>query len=99
MKILWKYLKPQRGLVLISLLLAGVAQILSLVDPVIFGKIIDNYANNRGDRTADELIKGITWWLVIALVVALLPALPKLFRNIQHGWPCKNLGCTFLTKA
>jgi ATP-binding cassette subfamily B protein len=44
MRVLWNYLKPYRGLVILSLLLAGVSQVLALLDPVIFGKIIDNYA-------------------------------------------------------
>ena len=36
MKLLWKYLKPHRTLIFFSLLLAAVAQLLSLFDPVIF---------------------------------------------------------------
>jgi ATP-binding cassette subfamily B protein len=46
MRILWQYLKPHQALVFFSLLLAGVAQLLSLIDPIIFGKIIDDYASN-----------------------------------------------------
>ncbi len=38
MQILWKYLKPQKKLIFLSLLLAAIAQSLSLYDPVIFGK-------------------------------------------------------------
>ena len=92
MKILWKYLRPQRRLVLVSLLLAGVAQILSLVDPVIFGKIIDNYANNRGNRTADELIRGIVWWLVIAVVVALFARIAKAFQEYTTRLAVQKFG-------
>jgi ATP-binding cassette, subfamily B, bacterial len=35
-RILWAYLRPYRWLILLSLTLAGVAQLLSLVDPIIF---------------------------------------------------------------
>jgi ATP-binding cassette, subfamily B, bacterial len=44
MKILWTYLKPYGGLILLSLLLARVAQLLNLVDPIMFGMIIDDDA-------------------------------------------------------
>lgn len=81
MKILWKYLQPQRTLVFISLLLAAVAQLLSLIDPVIFGKIIDDYANARGTRPDKELINGVLYWLSIAIGVALLARLAKSFQD------------------
>ncbi len=92
MKILWKYLKPQQRLVMLSLLLAGIAQILSLVDPVIFGKIIDNYANNRGSRTSDELLRGITGWLVIAVVVALFARIAKAFQEYTTRLAVQKFG-------
>jgi len=63
MKILWKYLKPQKWFIVISLSLAGIAQLLSLVDPIIFGRIIDDYATDPGLRSEDELIKGVLFWL------------------------------------
>jgi ATP-binding cassette, subfamily B, bacterial len=81
MQILWKYLKPHKGLILISLLLAGIAQLLSLVDPLIFGKIIDEYATNPGNRTEDELVKGVLYWLGVALVIALLARIAKAFQD------------------
>jgi len=81
MQTLWKYLQPHRTLIIYSLLLAGVAQLLSLVDPVIFGKIIDNYATTPGTRTEQELVKGVLFWLGIALMVALLARVAKAFQE------------------
>ncbi|HEU0111699.1 MAG TPA: ABC transporter ATP-binding protein [Flavisolibacter sp.] len=81
MSILWKYLKPQQKLILISLLLAGISQLLSLVDPLIFGKIIDDYATNPGARTQDESVKGVLWWLGVAIGVALLARITKSFQE------------------
>src|SRR5690348_9746535 len=81
MKILWKYLQPQRWLIFVSLLLAGASQLLSLVDPIIFGKIIDEYATNPGARTEDQLVKGVLWWLGVAIVVALLARIAKAFQD------------------
>jgi ATP-binding cassette, subfamily B, bacterial len=81
MAILWKYLHPQRWLILLSLALAGMSQLLSLVDPVIFGKIIDEYATKPGNRTEHELVNGILWWLGIAIAVALVARIAKSFQE------------------
>ena len=81
MRILWKYLKPQRGLILLSLLLAGISQLLNLVDPLIFGKIIDDYATNPGNRSQQELTNGVLKWLGIAIAVALLARVGKSFQE------------------
>lgn len=81
MQILWRYLQPHRGLIFLSLVLAGCAQLLSLVDPLIFGKIIDEYATVPGNRTEDELVKGALLWLGIALLVALLARVAKAFQE------------------
>lgn len=81
MKILWKYLKPHRKLIFLSLLLAGAAQLLNLIDPVIFGKIIDQYATNKNHLSERDLIQGVLYWLVLALVIALLS---KLFKSLQE---------------
>ncbi len=72
MKILWKYLRPQRWLIVASLFLAIVAQLLNLVDPLIFGKIIDDYAIQPEAHTESELIKGVLFWLGVAIGIALL---------------------------
>ncbi len=81
MSILWKYLKPQQWLILISLLLAGVSQLLSLVDPLIFGKIIDDYATHPDSRPENDLVTGVLWWLGVAIVVALLARIAKSFQE------------------
>jgi len=81
MKIMWKYLKPQQWLIAISLALAGISQLLSLIDPLIFGKIIDDYATQPGNRTEAELVKGVLWWLGVAIAVALLARVTKSFQE------------------
>ena len=58
MKIIWTYLKPFKNWLFLALTLAAVSQILQLVDPIIFGKLIDEYALNPGDKTENELIRG-----------------------------------------
>jgi ATP-binding cassette, subfamily B, bacterial len=81
MQILWKYLQPQRWLILFSLLLAGIAQILSLIDPVIFGKIIDDYASQVNIKPRNELVRGVLWWLLIAIAIATLARVARAFQE------------------
>ncbi len=81
MNILWYYLKPHRWLIALALLLAGVAQLLTLVDPLIFGKIIDDYATNPGSKTEKELVSGVTFWLLVAVAIALLARLAKTLQD------------------
>ena len=81
MKILWKYLKPYHGWIILSLALAGLAQILSLYDPVIFGNIIDEYALNPGTKTEDELVRGVAFWLAIAVGIALAARVLLAFKD------------------
>lgn len=82
MKTLWKYLRPHRKQIILSLFLAGIAQLLSLYDPIIFGTIIDRYATgNSNNLSRSELISGVLFWLGLALLIALLS---RLFRTLQE---------------
>src|SRR5687768_1998983 len=81
MKILWNYLRPHRNIVILSLSLAAVSQVLTMVDPLIFGKIIDEYATNPNNLSQDELLKGVSFWLAIAVTVALLARASKAFQE------------------
>jgi ATP-binding cassette subfamily B protein len=81
MKILLKYLRPHRKLIILSLLLAAAAQLLSLLDPIIFGKIIDDYSTNKHHLSERQLISEVFYWLLIALAIALVA---RLCRSIQE---------------
>jgi ATP-binding cassette, subfamily B, bacterial len=81
MNIIWKYIRPLRWWVALSLLLAGLAQTLTLIDPLIFGIIIDQYALNPDNKPDSVLVRGALWWLVVAAAVALAARLAKTFQD------------------
>jgi ATP-binding cassette subfamily B protein len=81
MNILWKYLRPHQSLLWLALALAAAGQVLQLIDPIIFGKIIDEYALNPGDKPADQLVVGALRWLGIAVAIALLARLFQAFTE------------------
>lgn len=80
MKIFWNYMHPHRWLILLSLLLAGMGQIMTMIDPMIFGKIIDDYALHPNGRPENELVKGVSFWLAVAIGVAMVA---RLARSLQ----------------
>ncbi|MDB5751482.1 MAG: transporter related protein [Ramlibacter sp.] len=71
MSLLWKYLKPQRRLLALALLLAGLSQVLALVDPIIFGWLVDDYANQRDVKSDAALVQGALRLLALAVAVAI----------------------------
>lgn len=92
MHILWNYLRPHWRLAVLALLLAGLAQVLNLVDPIIFGRIIDEYALHPGGRTDDELVAGVLRLLGLAVLVALLARLAKALQDYVTRLTVQRLG-------
>lgn len=77
MKLLWRYLQPHLWLSFLALLLAGVSQILALVDPIIFGLIIDRYVTPSEPLPDQVRMSGIVQLLALAVVVAIASRLAK----------------------
>lgn len=92
MGILWRYLRPVSRWVVLSLLLAGVAQVLQLVDPLILGRIIDDYALNPAGRPEEELVRGVLGWLGIAVAVALAARLAKTLQDYVLTYVVQSSG-------
>ena len=64
-----------------SMVLAAIAQGLNFLDPIIFGKIIDNYAINPGNKTEKEMVNGILLLLFLAIAIAIAARLAKSFQE------------------
>ena len=81
MKVIWKYLQPQKWLIFVALILAAISQLLNLIDPLIFGKIIDEYALNPVHLPENQLVSGVIFWLCVAIAIALLSRLARAFQD------------------
>ncbi|VCU68174.1 Toxin RTX-I translocation ATP-binding protein [Pigmentiphaga humi] len=92
MHLLWTYLKPHRSLALLALLLAGASQILALVDPIIFGRIIDEYAVHRAGKTEHELVTGVLALLGLAVLIAVLSRLARAVQEYLTRLMVQKLG-------
>ena len=81
MKVLWTYLRPHWRLAALALGLAAASQVLGLIDPIIFGMIIDDYAIDRGTLSDEERISGVLRLLGLAVLVAVLSRLARALQE------------------
>ena len=92
MHILWTYLRPHWRLGLLALLLACASQVLALIDPIIFGTIIDDYAIGRGSKSDAVLFQGVLRLLALAVLVAVLSRLAKAVQEYVTRLVVQKLG-------
>ncbi len=81
MKILLSYLKKYKWIVLLALLMTAINQIFSLVDPLITGKIVDNYIVKRDQFTRHEYFTGVITLLALALGAAFVSRIANNFQD------------------
>lgn len=81
MQLLRDYLKKYWKLCVAVLVLAAVNQIFSLLDPLIFRHIIDQYATNYDAYTLQEFFRGVFKLLLLAVGVAFVSRVAKNFQD------------------
>src|SRR5215831_2510583 len=81
MKVLYFYLKRYQVLVVLILVLAAINQIFSLLDPVIFRHVIDDYATKYTQYTTAEFFRGVGLLLAAAVGVAFVSRVAKNFQD------------------
>lgn len=81
MRLLLKYLKRHWKLIVLALVLAAVNQIFSLLDPLIFRHVIDNYATKFMQLSSSQFFRGVTFLLGLAVGAALVSRIAKNFQD------------------
>jgi len=92
MKLLFSYLKHYWQLVLLALLLAATNQIFSLLDPLIFRYVIDEYATRFKEYSTGEFFKGVSLLLAAAVGVAFVSRVAKNFQDYFINVITQRLG-------
>lgn len=92
MKILYKYLKNYWQLGILALFLAAINQGFSLLDPLLFRHIIDNYATKFDQLTKDEYVKGVGLLLGGTIGVAFVSRIAKNFQDYFVNVITQRLG-------
>lgn len=83
MKFLYSYLIRYKLLIFLSLLLAAINQVFSLLDPMIAGKILDKFVNNPhdGGRTQHQFMMEALLYLGAMVGVAMVSRIAKAFQD------------------
>jgi len=84
-------------LVFLALVLASINQVFSLLDPYIFGKILDGFASHPKDYTESQFIKGILLLIGAAMGVAMVSRIAKAFQDYCINLIIQKLGADIYT--
>ena len=63
-----------------------------MIDPIIFGKIIDQYGNPAAGMAQGQLVRGILSWLGLAVGVAFFARLCRALQDYFTGLSVQRLG-------
>jgi ATP-binding cassette, subfamily B, bacterial len=103
MKILLTYLKPYKWHVALALLLAGINQTFSMFDPMIFGKLLDQYASHPKigpdglPRNEEAYIRGISGMLLLLVGTAMVSRIAKAFQDYTVNVIIQKFGAKIFT--
>lgn len=105
MRTLLLYLKPYKWLVFLALLLATINQTFSLLDPLIFGKIIDRFVRHPHSFDKDGLIprdqpryiNGVLLLLLASMGVAMVSRIAKAFQDYAVNVVIQKFGARIFT--
>ena len=92
MKLLVAYLKDYWRLVALALVLAAINQVFSLLDPLIFRHVIDEYATKFQEYTTAEFFRGVSVLLGAAVGVAFVSRVAKNFQDYFINVITQRLG-------
>jgi len=92
MKVLYSYIRNYWGLVLVALVLATINQVFSLLDPLIFRYVIDEYATKFSQYTTQQFFSGVLKLLAAAVGVAFVSRVAKNFQDYYISLVTQRLG-------
>ena len=92
MSLLLRYLRHYWRLVALALGLAAVNQVFSLLDPLIFRYVIDDYATKYDQYTNREFFRGVSVLLAAAVGVAFVSRVAKNFQDYFVNVVTQRLG-------
>jgi ATP-binding cassette subfamily B protein len=92
MQLLYSYLRRYRVLVLVALVLAAVNQVFSLLDPLIFRHVIDQYATRYREYTTGQFFRGVSLLLAAAVGAAFVSRVAKNFQDYFVNVITQRLG-------
>ncbi|MFY9826807.1 MAG: ABC transporter ATP-binding protein [Thermoanaerobaculia bacterium] len=92
MRLLYSYLRRYWPLVVLALVLAAINQIFSLLDPLIFRHVIDQYATRYHEYTIGQFFRGVSVLLAAAVGAAFVSRVAKNFQDYFVNVVTQRLG-------
>lgn len=92
MKLLLDYLKRYKNLVFLALVLAAINQTFSLLDPLVFKHLVDNYGFNPHNYTKTEFLKGVGGLILLSMGFAMVSRIAKNFQDYYVNVITQKLG-------
>jgi ATP-binding cassette, subfamily B, bacterial len=92
MRLLYSYLRRYWTLVVLALVLAAINQIFSLLDPLIFRRVIDQYATRYREYTTGQFFRGVSVLLAAAVGAAFVSRVAKNFQDYFVNVVTQRLG-------
>src|SRR3954462_8934047 len=92
MNLLYRYLRNYTGLVALALVLATINQVFSLLDPLIFRYVIDQYATRFQEYSTAEFFRGVSVLLGAAVGAASVSPVAKNFQDYYINVITQRLG-------
>jgi ATP-binding cassette subfamily B protein len=92
MRLLLTYLKQYWKLVALALVLAAINQTFSLLDPLIFRHVIDEYVSRFKEYTSSQFFRGVGIYLAMAVGAAFVSRVAKNFQDYFINTVTQKLG-------
>lgn len=99
MNLLWQEIKKHKKILFGALFLAAINQVFSLLDPLIFRSIIDNYATKASEFQASEFIRGVGFLLLLSVGAAFVSRTAKAFQNYYVNVITQRSGTNLYSKS
>lgn len=104
MKLLYRYLRPYKGLIALALFLVSVNQVFSLLNPYILGHyLIDPYANRaniyRDHQDANGYFHGVILGLLMIIGAAMVSRIAKAFQDYVVNVIIQKFGAQLYTDS
>lgn len=99
MKLLLQYLKPYKWLMALTLVLATVNQVFSMMDPWIFGKMFDKFVTHPhvNNRSSGEYLSNVLLYLGMLIGVAMVSRIAKAFQDYFGNVVVQKFGARLFT--
>jgi len=99
MNSLFKNLVPYWRICLLVIMLATVNQVFSLLDPMIFQRILDNYILKLDQYTRREFINGVAWLMLATIGVAFVSRVAKNLQDYYLNTVIQRVGAAMYSRG